>query len=87
MSEAEDKAEIAQLKSEIAQLKAWLKAVELRTQPPPKVPVAPPLQGMVGATERIALERMSQPKHVADAMAAAVGDDVIRQIAMEDRKR
>jgi hypothetical protein len=71
----------------IAKLEERIRQLELKTQPPPKVPVAPPLQGMVDATARIALDRMTQPKHVADAMAAAVPDAVIGQIAREDRKR
>jgi hypothetical protein len=79
-------ARIKELEKQIAELKAVVKVVELRTQPPPKVPTAPPLQG-ISVTERIAIDRMSVPKHVLDAMAAAVGDDVIRQIATEDRKR
>jgi hypothetical protein len=86
MSETEDKARIAELESQIAELKAGLKAVELRTQPPPKVAVAPPLQG-ISATERLAIDRMSVPRHVLDAMASAVGDDVVRQIAREDRRK
>jgi hypothetical protein len=86
MTESEDKAKIAQLESEIATLKAGLKAVELRTQPPPKVPVAAPLQG-IGATEKLAIDRMTVPQHVLDDMARAVGDGVIGQITREDRKR
>jgi hypothetical protein len=79
MSTDDDKAKIAALEKRIAEL-------ELKTQPPPKVAVAPPLQG-ISATERLAIDRMSVPRHVLDAMASAVGDDVVRQIAREDRRK
>jgi hypothetical protein len=82
----EDKARIAELESQVAELKAGLKAVELRTQPPPKVPTAARFEG-ISATEKLAIDRMTVPQHVLDGMAAAVGDDVVRQITDDARRK
>jgi hypothetical protein len=68
------------------ELEERIKALELKTQPPPKIPVAPPLQG-ISATERIAIEKMSVPQHVLDGMAAAIPDDVVRQITADARRK
>jgi hypothetical protein len=48
VSDNDDKAKIAALEKRIAEL-------ERKTQPPPKIPVAPPLQG-ISATERLAID-------------------------------
>ena len=78
MSTDDDKAKIAALEKRIAEL-------ELKTQPPPKVAVAPPLQG-ISATERLAIDKMSVPRHILLEMQAAVPDEVIREIAKDGRR-
>jgi hypothetical protein len=78
MTETEDKARIAELEARI-------KALEIKTQPPPKVAVAQPLQG-ISATERLAIDKMSVPQHVLDGMRAAVPDEVVRELAKDGRR-
>ena len=78
MSTDDDKAKIAALEKRIAEL-------ELRTQPPPKVAVAPPLQG-ISATERLAIDKMSVPRHILLEMQVAVPDEVVREIAKDGRR-
>ena len=85
MSENDDKARIKELESQVAELKAGLKAVELRTQPPPKVPTAAPLEGYAQSTYRL-IDKMSVPQHILREMQAAVPDEVVRQIAKDGRK-
>jgi hypothetical protein len=78
MSTDDDKAKIAALEKRIAEL-------ELKTQPPPKVAVAPPLQG-ISATERLAIDKMSVPRHILLEMQVAVPDEVVREIAKDGRR-
>ena len=78
MSTDDDKAKIAALEKRIAEL-------ELNTQPPPKVAVAPPLQG-ISATERLAIDKMSVPRHILLEMQVAVPDEVVREIAKDGRR-
>ena len=78
MSDNDDKAKIAALEKRIAEL-------ELKTQPPPKVQVARPLEG-IPPTARLAIDQMSVPQHILREMQAAVPDEVVRQIAKDGRK-
>jgi hypothetical protein len=71
--------------AQIAKLEERIRQLELKNQPPPKVPTAPPLQG-ISATERLAIDKMSVPRHILLEMQAAVPDEVIREIAKDGRR-
>jgi hypothetical protein len=85
MSEADDKARIKELEERNKAFEERIKALELKTQPPPKVAVAPPLQG-ISATERIAIDKMSVPQEILRQMQVAVPDEVVRQITKDGRR-
>jgi hypothetical protein len=78
VSESEDKARIKELEDRI-------RALELKTQAPPKVPVARPLEGMPASTLR-AIDRMSIPVEDLRAMEKAVPTAMIQEIVRTGRK-
>jgi hypothetical protein len=86
MTDEDKDARIKELEERNKAFEERIKALELKTQPPPKIAVAQPLQG-ISATERIAIDNMRAPQNVLDGMAAAVGDDVVRQITDDARRK
>jgi hypothetical protein len=72
--------------AKIAELEARIKALEIKTQPPPKVAVAARLEGHAQSTLQL-IDRMSVPQHILREMQSAVPDDVVREIAKDGRRR
>ena len=71
--------------AKIAELEARIKALEIKTQPPPKVAVAARMEGHAPSTYRL-IDQMSVPQHILREMQAAVPDEVVREIAKDGRK-
>ena len=86
MTETDDKARIAELEAEVRELKAGMTILMRRVDPPPRPPEPAKLEGHSPSTLR-ALDSLSVPQEILSRMQQAVPDDVVRQIAMEDRKR
>jgi len=70
---------------QIAKLEERIRQLELKTQPPPKVQVARPLEGMPASTLR-AIDRMSIPVEDLRAMERAVPTALVREIVRTGRK-
>jgi len=79
MSEQDDK------DARIKQLEARVKALELKTQAPPKVQVAAALEGHAPSTYRL-IDQMGLPPNAFDKLVETVPDKLVREV-MEDRKR
>ena len=86
MTEADDKARIAELESQIAELKAAMIILQRRVDPPPRPAEPARLEGMPAGTLRL-LDQLSVPKEILDRMQACVPDDVVREIAKDARRR
>jgi hypothetical protein len=55
--------EMAELKAEVRALAEWKRQVEAQqNQPRPNAPIGSPLQGVLGPTAQLAIDRASVPK-------------------------
>ena len=86
MSDTDDKARIAELEGMVKTLLTRLSVLEKQINPPPRPAEPARLEGMPAGDLRL-IDQMSVPQHILRDMQVAVPDAVVRQIAMEDRKR
>jgi hypothetical protein len=73
-----------ELMAEIVKLRQELEAL----RNPPRVKIeATPTHSQPTWAEREVLSKLSVPKHILDGMAATVGDDVVRDIVADSKRR
>ena len=81
MTESEKDARMKELEAQVRALAEWRKGIEAQqNQPRPNAPIGSPLEGMLGPTARLAIDRASRPKVDANQL------DLVRVVGTDGRQ-